>query len=162
MSVKLASPTTGNKFYQCVLAALIPSQDLLSLHEALLASFDLPVPSPPTYFPHLSLIYDDKLSFDDKEKLIQELKDSGEVQDFPDLGRCSIVGEQAFQPTEILLVKTQGPPPEWEVLHRIPLATSSTPSSLDPPSNAFPVPSAKPLVMLGATGQACEGEFCEL
>ncbi|KAL8291848.1 hypothetical protein RQP46_002106 [Phenoliferia psychrophenolica] len=144
----------GSQFYQCILAALVPSTPLLALHEALLAAFSLPIPSPPTYFPHLSLIYDDKLSHDDKAKVIADLEARGDVvkldattdQQTTAAAGVRIKGERGFSPSEVVLVKTQGPPAEWEVLARVPLAKKQT----------------EQLVMLGATGAAaCEGETCE-
>jgi hypothetical protein len=109
----------GSEFYQCVLAALDPSPSLFTLHESLLRSFDLAVPSPPTYFPHLSLIYAN-LTPEQKAQIIADLKQDGDVIDLPE-GGCEIVGEKGFTPSEVLLVRTGGPPPEWEILARVPL-----------------------------------------
>ena len=112
----------GPSFYQCVLAALEPSTALLTLHESLLRAFDLPVPSPPTYFPHLSLVYAD-LTPEVKDRIIAAMRDGGEVVDTMTHSGASvdIVGEGSFAPVEILLVRTGGPPKEWEVLGRVEL-----------------------------------------
>ena len=90
------------------------------------------------------MIYDDKLSRDDKAKVIADLEARGDI-DQATGGQARIKGEEGFSPTEVLLVKTQGPPAEWEVLARVPLARKVAPA----------------LVMLGAKGVACEGDMCE-
>ena len=94
------------------------SPSLLTLHESLLASFDLPVPSPATYFPHMSLVYAD-LTADTKASMIEGMKQRGEVVERD--GRTEVVGEVGFVPVEILLVRTGGPSDEWEVLARVAL-----------------------------------------
>lgn len=141
----------GSQFYQCILAALVPSPALVGLHEALLAAFSLPIPHPPTYFPHLSLIYDSNLTHEDKEKVIANLKARGDVVELDPTtdGQTGvrIVGEAGFSPLEVLLVQTQGPPPDWEVLARVPLGKKAAAAKA-------------PLVMLGTAGAACEGEMC--
>lgn len=122
----MAEPTvTGDRFYQCVLAALFPAPSLLALHESLLAAFSLPIPSPPTYFPHLSLVYAD-LTPEQKAQIIADLILAGDVVDLEGAGEAragvEIVGEDGFIATEVLLVRTGGRPAEWEVLARVPLA----------------------------------------
>lgn len=47
------------------------------------------------------------------------ISDGDVVQDGQ--GNCSVVGEEGFTPSEVLLVRTGGPPKEWEILARIPL-----------------------------------------
>lgn len=146
----------GNQFYQCILAALVPSPALFALHQALLASFSLPVPSPPTYFPHLSLIYDELLSPEDKDAVIADLKAKGDIVDLVSGGGgVRIAGETGFRPVEVLLVQTQGPPPDWKVLARVPLVGRN--ATDDETVAAAP---AK-LVLLGAQGALCEGDLCE-
>ncbi|KAI5478799.1 hypothetical protein MNV49_004625 [Pseudohyphozyma bogoriensis] len=133
----------GDKFYQCVLAALSPNPSLFSLHQHLLSAFDVPIPSPPTYFPHLSLIYGE-FSPAQKSQIIDDLWENGEVVNTEDKNGVEIVGARGFEPTEILLVRTAGPPPTWEIIERIPLDTQK------PPSNGF--------VMVGGAGLSCEGD----
>ncbi|ORY90712.1 2',3'-cyclic-nucleotide 3'-phosphodiesterase [Leucosporidium creatinivorum] len=117
----------GDRFYQCVLAALVPAPSLFALHEALLTAFSLPIPSPPTYFPHLSLIYAD-LTSEQKAQIIADLKLAGDVVDLEGAGEgeagVKIVGEEGFVSTEVLLVRTRGKPEEWEVLARVPLGAA--------------------------------------
>ena len=85
----------------------------------MLAAFDLPVPSPPTYYPHLSLVYGD-YTVKEKDRIISDMKAAGMVVDIE--GGVEVVGESSFTPTEVLLVKTGGVNPEdWEPLARIPL-----------------------------------------
>ncbi|KAI5476418.1 F-box domain-containing protein [Pseudohyphozyma bogoriensis] len=118
----------GDKFYQCVLAALSPNPSLFSLHQHLLSAFDVPIPSPPTYFPHLSLIYAD-LSPTQKSNIINDLWEIGEVANTEDQNGVEIAGVRGFEPTEILLVRTAGPPPTWEILDRVPLDAQKPPSN---------------------------------
>lgn len=80
---------------------------LLTLHNALLEAFDLPVPAEPTYFPHLSLVYGD-LSSEEKDRIIADLKLAGDVEDLKGSEgetRCKLVGETGYVPTEVLLVR---------------------------------------------------------
>ncbi|SCV72782.1 BQ2448_4319 [Microbotryum intermedium] len=108
----------GELFYQCVLAALVPDPHLIALHEALLSSFAVPVPSPPTYFPHLSLVYGD-LSHHEKDEIIKGMKERREVEQGD--GECHVVGEKGFRADEVLLVRTRGSTGEWEVLAKVQL-----------------------------------------
>lgn len=66
------------------------------------------------YFPHMSLVYGD-LSVGRKEEIIAELERRHEVDG------ASIVGEDGYRPTEILLVKTDGPPSDWRLLGAVDL-----------------------------------------
>ncbi|GAA5974046.1 hypothetical protein JCM21900_006521 [Sporobolomyces salmonicolor] len=110
----------GDCFYQCALAALFQSRPLLDLDESLLRSFSLPVPSPPTYFPHASLVYGD-LPASIKWSIISALEAEGEVKPAQDGEGVEIGGETAFRPEEVVLVRTPGPASEWGVLARFPL-----------------------------------------
>lgn len=110
----------GDRFYQCVLAALFLSRPLLDLHESLLRSLSLPVPSPPTYFPHVSLVYGN-LPASIKSSIISALEAEGEVKPAQEGEGVEIGGETAFRPEEVVLVRTSGPTSEWEVLARLPL-----------------------------------------
>lgn len=58
-----------------------------------------------------------------------------------------MVGERGFTPMEVLLVRTNGLPHEWEVLARIALPGAEE--------------ERQGLTMLGGKGAACEGDFCE-
>ncbi|SCZ91939.1 BZ3500_MvSof-1268-A1-R1_Chr5-3g08233 [Microbotryum saponariae] len=104
---------------QCVLAALVPDAHLVALHETLLSSFSVPIPSPPTYFPHLSLVYGD-LSPQTKEGIIQGMKERKQVQQKAN-GECRVAGEKGFKAEEVLLVRTSGSTDQWEILARVPL-----------------------------------------
>lgn len=112
--------TRGSKYFQCVLAKLEDDPALFKLHESLLSAFGLPVLSPPTYYPHLSLVYGDYTP-DEKARIIKDMKKAGEVVDAED--GVKVVGEKGFTPTEVLLVRTAAgsKPEEWEVLARVPL-----------------------------------------
>lgn len=110
---------TGELYYQCVLIALTETPALFSLHESLLTSFSKPIPSPPTYFPHLSLIYAD-LTLERKDEIIEEMKTLGEVKQ-EEVEKVEVVGIKGFKPVEILLVRTKGPPETWEVLGKVAL-----------------------------------------
>ncbi|SGZ30311.1 BQ5605_C113g13235 [Microbotryum silenes-dioicae] len=112
---KLAS----DLFYQCVLATLVPDAHLIALHETLLSSFSVPIPSPSTYFPHLSLVYGD-LSPQIKEDIIQGMKERKQVQQEAN-GECRVAGEKGFKAGEVLLVRTSGSTDQWEILARVPL-----------------------------------------
>ncbi|GAA6005479.1 hypothetical protein JCM10207_002995 [Rhodosporidiobolus poonsookiae] len=110
---------TGDRYYQCVLAALHPDAALTSLHASIVAEFSLSSPPPP-YFPHLSLIYGD-LSAELKNRIVAELSADGTVKAISGGESVAIGGEKEFEPKEILLVKTSGACETWEVLAKIPL-----------------------------------------
>jgi hypothetical protein len=59
------------------------------------------------------------LASEEKRVIIEGMKERGEVVDV--VGGTEVVGEKGFEPIEILLVRTGGPPKEWEVLARVPL-----------------------------------------
>ena len=140
-----------------MLAALVPSTSLVALHEALLVAFELPVPSPRTYFPHLSLVYGNRapvccsskglqltnrtVTPERKAQIIADVEASGDVKPLEPEG-VEVVGERGFTPTEVLLVRTSGLPHEWEVLARIPM-----PGAQEEPRGG--------LTMLGGKGAAC-------
>ncbi|KDE05885.1 hypothetical protein MVLG_03828 [Microbotryum lychnidis-dioicae p1A1 Lamole] len=119
LEIKFLDVRQGDLFYQCVLATLVPDAHLIALHETLLSSFSVPIPSPSTYFPHLSLVYGD-LSPQIKEDIIQGMKERKQVQQEAN-GECRVAGEKGFKAGEVLLVRTSGSTDQWEILARVPL-----------------------------------------
>jgi 2'-5' RNA ligase len=114
----LTTLRAGNAYYQCVLAAVHPSPALLALHHSIVSSFSLPSPPQTPYFPHLSLVYGD-LSSIQKDSIIAALEADGTVTRQGE--GVAIGGEDGFEPSEILLVRTKGKCETWEVVERIPL-----------------------------------------
>ena len=96
--------------WQCVLAAVVPSDLLVRLNSELresLVSDATARAGMSTYFPHLSIVYGD-LSPQQKEALVDRV-----TRDLSDM--------HGFTPNEILVVKTSGPSSEWVKLAKISL-----------------------------------------
>ncbi|KAG0144724.1 hypothetical protein CROQUDRAFT_659678 [Cronartium quercuum f. sp. fusiforme G11] len=105
----------GAHFYQCVLAAIVKSPDLLALNSTLKRNLLEPskLEDLPTYFPHLSLVYGD-LSDDQKQAIIDRLQSSGQL-----IPPATLLGLDKFEPTEILLVRTSGQSNGWKILGKV-------------------------------------------
>ncbi|KAA1073006.1 hypothetical protein PGT21_034583 [Puccinia graminis f. sp. tritici] len=110
LELKFQKIQSGELFYQCVLAAVVPSEELVGLNNELRQSL---VSDPEAragfsaYFPHLSIVYGD-LDQQQKDVLVERATKS--LADF-----------HGFVPTEILVVKTSGPSSEWAKLAKISL-----------------------------------------
>ncbi|OAV90413.1 hypothetical protein PTTG_07592 [Puccinia triticina 1-1 BBBD Race 1] len=114
LELKFQKIQSGEMFYQCVLAAVVPSEMLKRLNNELRESL---VTDPAAragfsrYFPHLSIVYGD-LSQQQKDGLV--VRATSALSDMP-----------GFIPTEILVVKTSGPSSEWAKLAKISLQDGS-------------------------------------
>lgn len=99
---------SGELFYQCVLAAVEPSELLVRLNNELRESLnsDRTSPAGPSdYFPHLSIVYGD-LTQQQKQVLVER-------------ATRALSDMHGFMPKEILVVKTSGPSNEWATLAKI-------------------------------------------
>ncbi|KAH8930097.1 LigT-like protein [Atractiella rhizophila] len=115
--IKFEEVIQGDKFYQCVFIKCAETSSLVSLHLALRKEFSLPAPTKEApYFPHLSLVYGD-LEREKKSEIIKKMEQDGEVK-----GE-EVVGVKEFRPSEILVMRTKGPPKEWEFIGRVDLGS---------------------------------------
>ncbi|PLW18398.1 hypothetical protein PCANC_08828 [Puccinia coronata f. sp. avenae] len=108
LELKFQKIQSGELFYQCVLAAVVPSEQLVRLNSLLregLVSDETARAGMSAYFPHLSIVYGD-LSPEQKEALVQRA-----TRELADM--------HGFTPTEILVVKTSGPSSDWRKLAKI-------------------------------------------
>lgn len=108
----------GAHFYQCVLASLVKSPELMSLNATLKRNLldSSKLDQLPPYFPHLSLVYGD-LTDDQKQAIIERLISSEQL-----VPPANLLGLDGFEPTEILLVRTSGSSSDWKILGNVQLS----------------------------------------
>jgi len=104
MQLTLEKPEPGTFYYQCVLAPVVPTEELLALREYTERACE---DQPPMYFPHLSLLYGD-LTDERKRELCDE---AAKRHSFP--LRITV--------KEAVVVDVNGVADEWKVVARVAL-----------------------------------------
>jgi 2'-5' RNA ligase len=104
LRLTLEAPAPGTFYYQCMLAPVVPSEQLAALRAAVEDAVD---EHPKVFFPHLSLLYGDL--------------DEGRKREL-----CAEASARATFPmditvTEAVVVDINGTAPEWKIVHRVKL-----------------------------------------
>ncbi|QRW00115.1 CPDase domain-containing protein [Ceratobasidium sp. AG-Ba] len=115
MALKCLQVQAGQTYFQSVLIAVDLSPELRSLHDSVRDALNRPLPSGSSYFPHFSLFYGGETQ-EFKESLVQQLyQDGTAVAADGDTG-VAVAGVSEIHVQEVWLLRTEGPPEEWEIL----------------------------------------------
>nr|CDI55395.1 uncharacterized protein BN887_02993 [Melanopsichium pennsylvanicum 4] len=127
LEVDFADVVTRGSYFQCILIALEKSTPLLRLNQITrkLVDQNFPAPpdspSPPEYFPHMSLLYA-SLSESEAQDQIDQMWKKGFItrreSDKPGILFKEVYGAHL---TSVEVYDCNGPPGDWKQLHSIPL-----------------------------------------
>ncbi|KAF8610184.1 LigT-like protein [Ceratobasidium sp. AG-I] len=107
----------GQTYFQSVLIAIGLSPELQALHDSVRQSLDKPLPAGVSFFPHLSLFYGGS-SQEFKESLVRKLFEDGTAVHVDDGHGVTVAGLSKIHVNEVWLLRTEGPPEEWEVMEK--------------------------------------------
>ncbi|KAL7425102.1 hypothetical protein Q5752_000790 [Cryptotrichosporon argae] len=103
LSLELQQATTGERYYQSVLAPVRPTDGLLALRQAVEDEFGVRLPS---YFPHLSLQYGD-LAPERRHELAAAANELTWTKD--------------VEIKDVAIVDARGVAPDWKIIARVPI-----------------------------------------
>lgn len=121
LSLSLTNLGTHHTFFQYLFAAVSPSSPgLLALRKTVREALLPTSAGPDDYFPHVSLMYGQDTDERKVDDIIDRLRKDGDLVEGEE-GRCELRGVgSTFEVGEVLLVKCEGRPDEWEVLGSVP------------------------------------------
>lgn len=105
--IKLTRLATGNSFYQSLFIEIEKTDELMNARRRAEDLFD--VKSTSTFKPHLSLLYSD-FSVPEKKRLLNTMSQEIDLQ---------------FKATNVLLIKSEGTPDQWDKVHAVNFAESA-------------------------------------
>lgn len=114
---------TGETYFQSVLIAIGLSPELQALHDSIRQSLDKPLPPGASFFPHVSLFYGGS-SQEYKQTLVQGLFDDGTAVRLDGHG-VAVAGVSKIHVNEVWLIRSEGPPEEWEIIEKWKLGNES-------------------------------------
>ena len=117
--VKFETLKTSDNYFRSVLVSIQPSPALSALHEAIHTS--LGVTPNTVMFPHMSLYYIDNSEAEERERMVEELRQAGKVRNGPDGVELKYRDEWigGFEGMEIWIADSDAPVEEWRVQHII-------------------------------------------
>jgi 2'-5' RNA ligase len=116
MTLHFLNVETGKTYFQSVLISIGLSPELENLHDSVRQSLEKPLPSGASYFPHLSLFYGGEQEL--KESLVRRLYEQRTAVPTEGKSGVKVAGLSEIHVEEIWLLRTEGPPEQWEVLEK--------------------------------------------
>lgn len=121
MTLRFLDVETGKSYFQSVLIAVDLIPELGELHDSVRQTLEKPLPPGGSYFAHLSLFYGEDQSV--KEALLRRLYEKGTAVKNEGNPGVTVAGLTEIHVREVWLVRSEGPPEEWEVLQKWALGT---------------------------------------
>ena len=140
IQVVISDVVVGDTYFRSVLAAIVPSPEILSLQSTVSENLRIRDPRSPM-FPHMSIYYIDDAEAEERTRVLQELKDNGTVIKTEEGVQIHTSGGPIGTPTgsgtrpppqgdalrgidgsEIWVVLCDGPVETWTVLEKVKLA----------------------------------------